>query len=102
MELARLSDPSGAPCDGHLAAEYVCILFTPHSFLIHSLSILYSFFIHSLFPIHYSHVYRKDTLSNSNGGDARIFKVLKAEVVYSRCVVRIFLEGVSKKYTFPI
>ena len=103
MELARLPHPSGAPCDGHLAAEYVCILFTPYSFFIHSLFILYSFIIHSLFPIHYSQLYRKDTLSNSNGGDARIFKVLKEEVVYSRCVVRIFLESVSKrKCIFPI
>ena len=78
-------------------------MFVFYSLLIHSLFIRYSFFIHSLFPIRYSHLYRKDTLSNSNGGDARISKVLKEEVVYSRCVVRIFLEGVSKrKCTFPI
>ena len=70
---------------------------------IHTLFIPYPYLIHTLFPIPYSHLYRKDTLSNSNGGDARIFKVLKEEVVYSRCVVRIFLEGVSKrKCTFPI
>ena len=103
MELARLPHPSGAPCDGHLAVKYVCILFSPHSYLIHTLFIPYPYLIHTLFPIPYSHLYRKDTLSNSNGGDARILKVLKEEVVYSRCVVRIFLEGGSKrKCTFPI
>ena len=103
MELARLPHPSGAQGDGHLAVEYVRLVCSGHSYLIHTLFIPYSYLIHTLFPIPYSQLYRKDTLSNSDGGHARIFKVLKEEVVYSRCVVRTFLEGVSKrKCTFPI
>ena len=49
MELARLSDPSGA----HVMATWQLNMFVSYSLLIHSLFIRYSFFIHSLF-IRYS------------------------------------------------